>query len=176
MLTRKYVYSANIIPKVFAKIQEGTAPEKFTAQHLKDIGCKSSNDRAIIPLLKDLGFLTDDGQPTKVYHDYRDPSRAGQVLGQALKNVYGDLFTIQEHPTDANRGEIKGKFISTHNVKDAVADQQTTTFYALLKMADLNGAEIPASAEIEDRPDQMMSDQSQQHLDKKVRNGSQIQH
>ena len=131
------------------KIIEGTAPDKFSAEHLKGLGFKSSNDRAIIPLLKDLGFLSSDGTPKQRYHDYRDRSRSRSVLGEALRETYGDLFHIREKPVPADRKAIHGKFKSTHNVSDAVAEFQTTTFFALLKLADLETRVEPKKAKKE---------------------------
>ena len=61
---------------IMKKIVDGTAPPKFTVAHLKGLGFKSSNDQGIIPVLKDLKFLTADGTPTQRYHDYRDPSKS----------------------------------------------------------------------------------------------------
>ena len=60
-LTNAYVLPITRIPDLFRRIQDGQAPERFTQQLLKDWGFSSTNDRAFIPLLKALGFLTTDG-------------------------------------------------------------------------------------------------------------------
>jgi hypothetical protein len=51
MLTKRYMVST-------------TAPPKFTVAHLKGLGFASSNDRAVIPLLRDFGCLGPDATPT----------------------------------------------------------------------------------------------------------------
>lgn len=56
-LINAYVQIYGQLPEVFQRISEGQAPASFTTQHLKDIGFASSNFRAVIPLLKALGFL-----------------------------------------------------------------------------------------------------------------------
>ena len=137
MLTSRYMTSVKNVPAIFQKIIEGTAPDKFTLTHLKGIGFKSSNDQGIIPLLKDLAFLSPDGIPTKRYLDYRDKSSSRQVLGGALRETYEDLFHINEHPTEGDRQAVIGRFKSVHNVTDRVAEQQAVTFFALLKLADI---------------------------------------
>src|ERR1017187_291059 len=111
-LTNAYVLPTNRIPDLFSKIRDGQAPAGFTQQLLKDWGFKSTNDRAFVPLLKSLGFLSPDGKPTPRYHDYRDHSRSKPVMGQALKESYGDLFLIKERPTASDRSAIVGKFKS----------------------------------------------------------------
>ena len=54
MLTKRYMASTKNVSDIFQQIVKGTAPSAFTVEHLKSIGFSSSNDRAIIPLLKDL--------------------------------------------------------------------------------------------------------------------------
>jgi len=82
----------NRIPDIFTKIRDGQAPERFTNQLLKDWGFTSKNDRAFISLLKSLGFLSADGKPTQRYSDYRDHSRSKHIMGEALRDAYGDIF------------------------------------------------------------------------------------
>lgn len=136
-LTNSYTVATGRVPDLFSKIRDGQAPEQLTQQLLKDWGFASSNDRAFIPLLKALGFLSPDGKPTSLYHDYRDHSRSKAVMAQALRNAYGDIFLIKEHPTDSDKAAVQGKFKSYHNVSDHVASLMTKTFYALLRLSDL---------------------------------------
>ncbi|PZC42744.1 MAG: hypothetical protein DK306_002251 [Chloroflexi bacterium] len=144
-LTRRYLASNKNIPGILQKIVEGSAPEKFTLSHLKDLGFKSSNDQPFIPILKELGFLTGDGSPTPRYHAYRDASRSQAVLGEALRETYGDLFLINETPTPDQRTAIEGKFKSVHNVKDDLASRMATTFFALLELTELpSGTATPS--------------------------------
>src|SRR5438874_984552 len=101
MLTKRYLASTKNLPDIFTQIVKGTAPDNFNIEHLKSIGFTSSNDRAVIPLLKDLGFLTDSGTPTERYHAFRaGPPQNRAVMGQALLDAYQDLFHINANPTD----------------------------------------------------------------------------
>lgn len=145
-LTKAYTVAAGRIPDLFSRIRDGQAPDQFTQQLLKDWGFKSSNDRALLPLLKALGFLSPDGKPTTLYHEYRDHSRSKEVMGRALREAYGDIFLIKERPTEADRSAIQGKFKSYHNVSDHVAKIMSTTFFELVKLADLTGSSTPPKA------------------------------
>ena len=146
MLTTRYMNGLKNLPAIMEKIVAGAAPDKFNVDHLKGLGFKSSGDRAIIPLLKDLGFLTPDGTPTARYLAYRDPSRSRQVMGEALREAYGDLFLINDNLTANDRAAIEGKFKSTCNSTDRVAELQAATFLGLLKMADVSKAAPPKAA------------------------------
>ncbi|MEG3088489.1 DUF5343 domain-containing protein [Sphingomonas sp. PB4P5] len=119
------------LAKFFNTLREGTAPEKFTQQYLVDIGFGGSNYRVLIPLLKEIGFLTADGSPTERYRNYLDSSRSRQVLGEALQEAYSDLFTITKNPTKSDRDKITGKFKSTFNLSDLQAERCANTFLAL---------------------------------------------
>jgi len=64
-------------------------------------------------------------------------------MGEALKEAYGDLFTIKERPVEADRQLIEGKFRSAHNATPITAKLMASTFYALLGLADLAAANQP---------------------------------
>jgi hypothetical protein len=149
MLSKKYLNSVKNLTAIMRKIVEGTAPDKFTTEHLKKIGFPSSNDRALIGVLKDLGFLAESGTPTQRYHDYRDASKAKQVLGDSLKEAYSEIFHINEKPSQSDRPAITGLFKSTHNVSDQVAGFMANTFLTLLSLADISISSKPQKKEIE---------------------------
>lgn len=154
-LSSSYVNVYGQLPQVFARIAEGQAPEKFTAQYLKDLGFSSSNYRAFLPLLKSLGFLTPDGTPTARYHEYRNTARSRRVMGEAIREAYGDLFTIKAKPTEDDFALIEGKFKSVHNASTTTAKLMASTFFALLELADLPdlaGPEVGVQPKEEERP------------------------
>lgn len=124
------------ISKLFETLRQGQAPPKFTREFLKDIGFGSSNYHAFIPLLKGLGFLTPDGTPTQRYRDFLDTTRSRQIMAEALSDAYGDIFLIKAKPSKADRKMISGKFKSTYNLSEIVADRAASTFLALLDLAD----------------------------------------
>jgi hypothetical protein len=144
MLTARYLLSTKNLSAILKKIVDGVAPDKFTTEHLKSIGFGSSQDRAVIPLLKDLGFLGSDGTPTQRYHAYRDQSKSRAVMAEALREAYEDVFHIREVPTDADRGAVEGLFKTKTNASDRVAQLQAMTFYGLLAHADMKAGGSPS--------------------------------
>lgn len=153
-LINNYVVAYGQIKSLFEKMREAEAPPKFTHQYLKDIGLGSSNFRSVIPLLKSLGFLTSDGSPTQRYHEYRGSPEPRKVLGQALRENYSDIFTIKSNPTRQDKNVIQGKFKSTFNTNDRTAGLMTSTFLALLDIADINTNEKPEPSAHADSEDQ----------------------
>ncbi len=60
-----YMPTVRNVPVVFDKIAKAKVPDAFTTNYLTGtLGLKSTNDRALIPLLKKLGFLDGSGKPT----------------------------------------------------------------------------------------------------------------
>jgi hypothetical protein len=53
-------------------MQTAQAPQRFTQKFLENLGFPNTNDRAVINILKALGFLDDTGVPIKRYHQYLD--------------------------------------------------------------------------------------------------------
>lgn len=137
-LTGSYVLPVTRIPDIFTRIRDGQAPDRLSNQLLKDWGFKSTNDRAFVPLLKELGFLSPDGQPTQRYLAYRDHSRSKQIMATALRETYADLFLIKEHPSSNDKAAIEGKFKSYHNTSDNVASLMAKTFFGLMQLADFS--------------------------------------
>jgi Family of unknown function (DUF5343) len=122
--------------KFFEILRAGTAPSTFTRQFLKDLNFKSSNHLHFIPLLKGLGFLTSDGTPTERYKQFLDVTRWKQVLAEAVRESYSDIFVIKAKPTNSDLQTISGKFKSTYNYSDTQADRAARTFLALLNLSD----------------------------------------
>lgn len=136
-LSDAYVQGYGKLPELFSKIRDGQAPDQFTHQLLKDWGFTSTNDRQFVPLLKALGFLSPDGKPTSRYHSYRDHSKSKDVMGEALREAYQDVFLIKANPTKDDKEAIQGKFKSFHNATDRTAQLMTNTFLGLLSLANL---------------------------------------
>lgn len=124
------------IPKFLETLRAGTAPPTFTRQFLKDIDYKSTNDHQFIPLLKGLGFLSENGIPTERYKQFLDGSRWKKVLSESVREAYGDIFVIKAKPSSADLQMITGKFKSTYNQSDTAADRAARTFLALLSLCD----------------------------------------
>ena len=154
-LSSSYTQAYGKLGEFFAKVRDGQAPPQFTQQLLKDLGFKSQNHRAYIQIMKSIGFLSPDGKPTQRYSDYRDHSKSKAVMADGIKEAYSDIFLIKEHPGQADKSTIQGKFKSFHNTSDSVASNMTSTFYALLALADLNGVSSQgpqSSTENDDQP------------------------
>jgi hypothetical protein len=65
-----YVNGYGGIASLFKKIKEAAIPTKFTVDFMTTaLGLKSSSYRAMIPLLKRLGFIDQANVPTEAYRN-----------------------------------------------------------------------------------------------------------
>lgn len=138
MLSNKYLATVRNLQDIMKKIVEETPPEKFTIAYLKHLGFKSSNDYRVIRLLKDIGFLSESGNPTHIYYEYRNPYLSRRLLGNIVKEMYGDIFLLLENPHPKNSLFIRELFKTTHGVSDQLALFMTNTFFALFELSDVN--------------------------------------
>lgn len=131
-----YMPSVKNLPAILDSIQNAGAPDAFGLDFLKDLGYTSSNDRAVIKVLKYLGFLDGSGKPQAPYRQFMDQTRAKAVLASSLRSAYDDLFLADKDAHSRTTEKLKGWFKTKTGVGDAVARKMATTFKALASYAD----------------------------------------
>lgn len=110
-----------------------------TALHIdflaKTLGFSSSSDRGIIKVLKQLGFLSQDGTPTAAYNQYRSQGAASVALAEGLRTGWKPLFMANEaiHELPAIEQTDTVKHVTGKG--EAVAKKMATTFRALVARA-----------------------------------------
>jgi Family of unknown function (DUF5343) len=95
MTESKYASTQNVgnLTKFIQNIPNNGVTPKIGHKELKSLGYKSSNDAAILTVLKFLGILQNDNTPNQeVYSKLRNKSLAPIVLGELIKKAYSDLF------------------------------------------------------------------------------------
>ncbi len=133
-----YVNGYGGIPKLFAKIKQAAVPPKFTQDYLNTIlDLKSSSFRAMIPLLKRLGFIDQANVPTPEYKDYREESLSGRIMAERMREAYKVLFAANEYAYKLDKKELQARLKSLLGV--AEDDQNIPniagTFLELAKLA-----------------------------------------
>jgi hypothetical protein len=146
-LPTAYLTSTKNTQDILQAIQAAQAPERFTIKFLEGLGYAGSNDRAMINVLKALGFLNDAGVPTSRYHQYLDQTQSEAVLAQGLREAYADLFRVNKNAQSMNATEIKNKLktLSEGAFTDRVLTQMASTFATLVKSADFSAETTAAT-------------------------------
>jgi hypothetical protein len=142
-LTNAYLVASKNLAPFLAAVRGARAPEKFTMKFLEDLGFKSTNDRLLIPLLKALGFLDENGVPLKRYFEFLDDGCSKRVLGEGIQAAYEDLFRLNKNAHTLSSPQIVGKLKSLTEGKksDPIIRNMARTFSELVKLAEFsNGA------------------------------------
>lgn len=150
-----YMLTNNKIDAILSKIRSAAKPNKFTYEFLKQLGFSSSNDRAIIPLLKKLGFISEDGAPTEYYDRLRDSTDWQFVLGERINDLYKDLYNIDTEIHKKSDNEVKGAITRTTGKDEASVSRYFATFKALSNLAKF-GSSPKVSKETESRKEEII--------------------
>lgn len=137
-LTTSYLIKTSNLEDFLNAIQSARAPETFTHKFLKDLEFTSTNDRLLIGVLKGLGFLTEDSEPTERYFSFLDQSQAGRVLAEGVREAYDDLFAIRTDANEMDVDDVRGKLktLTQGQKSEKVVNQMAATFRALCDLAD----------------------------------------
>jgi len=138
-----YVNGYGGISKLFKKIKEAAVPPKFSQDFMSTmLDLKSSSYRAMIPLLKRLGFLDQANVPTQAYKDFREESRSGTIMAERLREAYKELFAAHEYAQKLEKKDLQAKLKGLLGVAedDGTIPLVASTFLELSKLATWNGA------------------------------------
>jgi hypothetical protein len=139
--------SNNKIDPILKRIRSAAKPTRFSQALLVKWGFSSTNDRAVIPLLKQLGFLNESGVPTENYDRLRDTISWKHVLGDRVRELYADLFAINTNIHEAPDEEVKGAISRVTGKEEDSVKRYYATFKALTSLADFThkptGREAP---------------------------------
>jgi hypothetical protein len=151
-----YVNAYGKIKSLFDGIKKAAVPQKFTQDFLSTmLGFQSSSDRALLSLLKRLGFLDEANNPTQAYKDYRDESRSKTVMAIQVKKAYSDLFSANEYANKLDKGKVIEilKRVTGVGEDDQRLDYAAATFLGLVFLSDFEAKdlEIPKKVIIEEK-------------------------
>ena len=129
--------------KLLTKIREVGIPSKATYQWLKTVGFSSSNDATLLTVLRFIGFIDTSSAPTDSWRNYRG-SQHGQVLANAIRQGYSELFAVYPDANARSAGEIEN-VVSTGSSAGKQAILKTVrTFQNICSAADFTAAgEVP---------------------------------
>ena len=139
-LPDSYTVKPNSISAYFEAMLNAEAPERFTQTFLENLEFKSTNDRLMIKILKDLGFVDTDGVPIDRYFDFLDRSRSERVVAEGIREAYAELFTVNTSAHELTLPEVKNKLRTLYKgtKKDNIIDRISSTFVALCEYADFS--------------------------------------
>lgn len=144
-----YTVAPSSLARFFSHIQGAGVPNKVTHKYLEKSGFKSSNDRAIISILKFIEFIDSSGVPTDQWKQYRDKTKARGVLAVAVQEAYKDLFSTFPDAHRKDNEALRNYFSAHTKVGDRALKAIVETFRALCGLSDFElAAEPPTETEL----------------------------
>ncbi len=146
-LPDSYTLKPGSIAAYFDALLDGEAPDRFTVRFLQSLEFKSTNDRKLIGILKELGFIDDDGIPKDRYFEFLDRSQSAKVVADGIREAYSDLFAVNKRAHELSSEAVKNKLRTLYKgaKKDGLIGRIGSTFAALCEYADFSAAK-PAKA------------------------------
>lgn len=137
--TLPYLPSNKNLAALFGKIASAKVPVKFSHKYLQQtIGLKGTNDRSLIPLLRNLGLLDTSNTPTPAYSQIKNPATAKATLASAIKKAYQPLFDANEAAHALTPSDLKGLIGQVAGTDEDMTARTAATFAALVKLADFS--------------------------------------
>jgi hypothetical protein len=112
----------------------------------RSLGYKSSNDRAILQVLKFIGFVDASGIPQDFWRQYRNKTGAPSVLAAAIRHAYSDLFAVYPDAYDKNPATLRDYFSARTDVGERALQGIVGTFKTLCEAARFDSDAPPQSA------------------------------
>lgn len=113
-----YITNHGTIKVVLDKISSAARPDKFSVDFLSTVlGMSGGSARAVIPILKRVGFLTSDGTPTDIYSKFKTESARPQASLAALRLGFAELFKRNEHVYAATDSKLTDLIVEVTGLK-----------------------------------------------------------
>jgi len=127
-----YVNSTGKLRELLEKIKEAQTPTTFTHDFLNTkFGI---SERAMIPLLKRLEFLDQNGVPTQIYKDFRNPNQTKNIMAKAIKIGFQDLYAMNEYVESLNDKKLQDLIAQvTESDHDSTVVGATKRTFKILK-------------------------------------------
>ena len=129
-----YLATNKNVAKPFEKIASAKIPDKFSHSFLQTtLGLKSTNDRALIPLLRNLGFIDQSGTPTQTYALLKgDKQKAAIAAG--VQTAYKPLFDSDQDANNLTSDKLASPPLP--GLTRGMTGRITHTFSALAKLGE----------------------------------------
>lgn len=136
-----YTTQPQALRRLLAEIPKRPRPPKISLDTLKAWKVSSNNNaRTAISVLKKLGLLGPNGEPTDIYAEFMKKEAGPAVLGKRIREVYKVLFENSHAPHNEPDHELRNLFNIHSGGADDAMRLQVQTFKALSEYANFDGS------------------------------------
>lgn len=145
MVAFAYAQASGKIPALFDKIHDVGQPTGKVGQGwLQQVGFASSNDRTLLAVLRQVGFIDSSSNASEKWTDYRKATVEARkaVLGRAIQEGYRELYEMYSNAHQRPDGELEAFFRSHVSAGAAVLQKTIQTFKALVSIASFGDVRV----------------------------------
>jgi len=132
-----YILKQTTLKEILKRITSIGLPPKFTGVYLESLGYKSSNDKAVLSVLKFINFLDSSGVPTELYKKYRT-NDSEEILKEGIKKGYSDLFDVYSDANSQSDALLINFFVTKTDAGKRVQRAMVATFKTLCSIANFD--------------------------------------
>lgn len=125
------------LKEFIVKIREIGIPKKATVKWLESIGYKSTNDRSMLKIIQQIGFIDETGLPLERWTKYRG-AQYRKVLAEGIGEGYRELFLIYPDAHSRTNEELESFFSTRSTAGKQVIHKTASTFKILCELADFD--------------------------------------
>jgi hypothetical protein len=136
-MAAEFIYTANpskVVP-FLEKIRAAGKPDKVTLRTIESLGFRSTNDRALLPILKGLGFVDNSGVPTERWSRFRSKQDGGIALAEGIREHYAKLFNLYPDAYQKDNEALHSFFSSNTSLGEGALKFVIGTFKAVCSIA-----------------------------------------
>lgn len=132
------------LPELLKKIRDVGVPPKANTGWLGSLGFKSSNDRSMLNVLRQIGFIDASGTPAPAWKEYRGANHK-EVLGRAVQVGYENLYATYPDAHARSSTDLGHVFSTQTTAGKQATDKMVATFKNLAAQAEFGAAVATAS-------------------------------
>ena len=141
------IHDPGILEKLLDVIESSEPPRVVDGDFLEGAGLRRETDTQLMHLLEFLGYIDENHQPTNVWLQSRDRSRAPGLLAGAVRAAYWKLFEQYPDAAETTDGSLLMSFFRAHTDADErTAAYMILTFKVLCDLADFQSPDAEAAS------------------------------
>lgn len=102
-----YTSSIGPLKKALEKLIESERPPRFTRDFMSTVlGVSGGAANPVIPILKKVGLISDNGEPADLYAQFQSSSSRPEAALSALRRGFGEIFKRNQYAHKADKSKI----------------------------------------------------------------------
>lgn len=117
--------------RLLHEVHTAGVPQMADQKWLKQLGMTTAADKSLLSILRALDFVDQAGKPTDSWRAFRDADKYREVLNNAIRRAYSDLYEFKQHAEALSEEELANYFKANSDVGESALRFAVRTFQVL---------------------------------------------